>query len=100
MRSRREGVITREQEIWLQAVSRFNWARALERLRTVCPGLESIAEFVACCADKLLSLCADPNVAMQTSICANEAEARASALEQCTSVLDKVLREVYGELEE
>jgi hypothetical protein len=93
-------VITREQEIWLQAVSRFNWARVLERLRTICPDLESVAEFVVCCADRLLALCADPAVAMQTSICATEAEARGAALEQCTSVLNKVLREVYGEFEE
>jgi hypothetical protein len=93
-------VITREQEIWLQAVSRFNWARVLERLRSVCPELESIADFVPCCADKLLSLCADPVVAMQTSICANEAEARGVALEQCSAMLSRVLREVYGEFEE
>jgi len=93
-------VVTRETEVWLQAVSRFNWARVLERLRTVCPDLESIAEFVVCCADKLLSLCADPAVAMQTAVCASEAEARGAALEQCTAALNKVLREVYGELEE
>ena len=93
-------MITREQEIWLQAVSRFNWARALERLRTACPDLESIAEFVVCCADKLLALCADPGVAMQTAVCASEAEARSAALEQCNAALSKVLREVYGELEE
>ena len=81
-------------------MSRFNWARALERLRTVCPDLESIAEFVACCADKLLALCADPATAMQTSICASEAEARNAALEQCSTTLYKVLKEVYGEFEE
>jgi hypothetical protein len=89
-------VITREQEIWLQAVSRFNWARVLERLRTVCPGLESVAEFVACCADKLLSLCADPNTAMQTSVCASEAEARGAALEQCSATLNRIIAETYG----
>jgi hypothetical protein len=89
-------VITREQEIWLQAVSRFNWARALERLRTVCPDLESIAEFVMCCSDKLLALCADPNTAMQTSICASEAEARNAALEQCSAALSKIINETYG----
>jgi hypothetical protein len=93
-------VITREQEIWLQAVSRLNWARVLERLRAVCPDLESVAEFVVCCADKLLALCADPVTAMQTSICATEAEARGAALEQCAATLNRVLREVYGELEE
>jgi len=93
-------MITRETEIWLQAVSRFNWARVLERLRTVCPDLESIAEFVVCCTDKLLSLCADPATAMQTVICASEAEARSAALEQCSAMLNKVLNEVYGELEE
>ena len=93
-------MITREQEIWLQAVSRFNWARVLERLRTICPDLESIAEFVPCCADKLLALCADPAVAMQTSICASETEARSAALEQCSATLSKVLKEVYGEFEE
>jgi len=89
-------VITREQEIWLQAVSRFNWARVLERLRTVCPDLEAIAEFAACCADKLLSLCADPNVAMQTAICASEAEARSAAVEQCNATLNKIISETYG----
>jgi hypothetical protein len=89
-------VITREQEIWLQAVSRFNWARVLERLRTVCHDLESIADYVPCCADKLLSLCADPNTAMQTSICASEAEARSAALEQCSSTLNKIIAEAYG----
>jgi hypothetical protein len=89
-------VITREQEIWLQAVSRFNWARVLERLRTVCHDLESIADYVPCCADKLLSLCADPNTAMQTSICASEAEARSAALEQCSSALNKIIAEAYG----
>jgi hypothetical protein len=72
----------------------------LERLRSICPDLESIAEFVICCTDKLLSLCADPAVAMQTSICASEAEARGVALDQCSAVLNKVLREVYGEFEE
>jgi hypothetical protein len=95
-----QDVITREQEIWLQAVSRLNWARVLERLRTVCPDLESVAEFTVCCSDKLLSLCADPAVAMQTSICASEAEARNAALEQCNSMLNKVLEETYGELKE
>jgi hypothetical protein len=89
-------VITRETEIWLQAVSRFNWARVLERLRTVCPDLESIAEFVVCCTDKLLSLCADPATAMQTSICASEAEARNATLEQCSTTLNKIIAETYG----
>jgi len=93
-------VITREQEVWLQAVSRLNWARALERLRTVCPDLESIADFVVCCTDRLLLLCADPATAMQTAVCVSEAEARSAALEQCTAALNKVLRGVYGELEE
>jgi hypothetical protein len=93
-------VITREQEIWLQTVSRFNWARVLERLRTVCPDLEFIAEFVMCCSDKLLALCADPAAAMQTAVCASEAEARSAALEQCGAALSRTLREVYGELEE
>jgi len=98
--SKRKGMITRETEIWLQAVSRLNWARVLERLRTVCHDLESIADFVVCCADKLLLLCADPATAMQTAVCASEAEARSAALEQCTAALNRVLREVYGELEE
>jgi len=89
-------VITRETEIWLQAVSRFNWARVLERLRTVCTDLESIAEFVVCCTDKLLALCADPNTAMQTAICASESEARGAALEQCTATLNKIIVETYG----
>jgi hypothetical protein len=86
--------------MWLQAVSRFNWTRVLERLRSICPELESVADFVPCCADRLLSLCADPAVAMQTSICANETEARGAALSQCAHALSRVLREVYGELEE
>ncbi|MFZ8842156.1 MAG: hypothetical protein ACO2PM_25150 [Pyrobaculum sp.] len=89
-------MITREQEIWLQAVSRFNWARVLERLRTVCPDLEFIAEFVVCCSDKLLALCADPAAAMQTSICASEAEARSAALERCSTTLNKIIAETYG----
>ena len=89
-------MITRETEIWLQAVSRFNWARVLERLRTVCPDLESIADFVLCCTDKLLSLCADPATAMQTLICASEAEARSAALEQCSTTLNKIISETYG----
>jgi len=92
-------VFTREAEIWLQAVSRFNWARVLERLRTICQELESIADFVPCCSDKLLSMCTDPAAAMQTSICANEAGARGAALEHCTAVLNNVLKEVYGEFE-
>jgi len=89
-------VFTRETELWLQAVSRFNWARVLERLRTVCPELESVAEFVPCCADRLLSLCADPAVAVQVAVCSNEAEARSAALEQCSSSLSKIIAEVYG----
>jgi 3-keto-L-gulonate-6-phosphate decarboxylase len=89
-------VITREQEIWLQTVSRFNWARVLERLRTVCPDLEFIAEFVMCCSDKLLALCADPAAAMQTAVCASEAEARSAALEQCSTTLNKIIAETYG----
>jgi 3-keto-L-gulonate-6-phosphate decarboxylase len=93
-------VFTRETELWLQAVSRFNWARVLERLRTVCPELEAVADFVSCCADKLLSMCADPAAAMQTAVCASEAEARGAALEQCSSMLNRVLEEVYGRFEE
>ena len=89
-------MITRETEIWLQAVSRFNWAKVLERLRSICHDLESIAEFVVCCTDKLLSLCADPATAMQTAVCANEAEARSAALEQCSSTLNKIISETYG----
>jgi len=89
-------VITRETEIWLQAVSRFNWARVLERLRSICPDLESIADFVVCCADKLLSLCADPATAMQTLICASETEARSAALEQCSTTLNRIISETYG----
>ena len=100
LRGEHATVITRETELWLQAISRFNWARALERLRSVCPELESVADFVACCSDKLLSLCADPATAMQTAVCASETEARGAALEQCAFTLNKVLREVYGELEE
>jgi len=100
LHSKYEDVITREMELWLQAVSRLNWARVLERLRSVCQELESVADFVPCCADKLLSLCADPVAAMQTSTCANETEARGAALEQCEAVLNKVLREVYGEFED
>jgi hypothetical protein len=93
-------VITRETELWLQTVSRLNWARVLERLRAICSDLESVADFVACCTDKLLSLCADPAVAVQAAVCSSEAEARNTALEQCTSILNKVLSEVYGEFEE
>jgi len=93
-------VVTREVEIWLQAVSQFNWARVLERLRGICPEIEHITDFVPCCAEKLLALCADPATAMQTSICASEAEARSAALEQCSATLGRILREVYGELEE
>ena len=89
-------MITREMEMWLQAVSRFNWARVLERLRSVCPELESVADFVACCSDKLLSLCADPATAMQTAVCASEAEARSAALEQCSTTLNKIIAETYG----
>ncbi len=69
-------------------------------MRTVCPDLESVADFVPCCSDKLLALCADPAAAMQTSVCVSEAEARSAALERCTAVLGRVLREVYGEFEE
>ncbi len=93
-------MITRETELWLQAVSRLNWARVLERLRTVCPELETVADFVPCCADKLLSMCAEPAVAVQMTVCANETEARGAALERCSATLNRVLREVYGELEE
>ncbi len=89
-------MFTREQEIWLQAVSRFNWAKVLERLRSICPELESVADFIPCCSDKLLSLCADPAAAVQTSLCASEAEARSAALEQCSSTLNKIIAEVYG----
>ncbi len=89
-------MITRETELWLQAVSRFNWARVLERLRSICPELEAVADFVPCCADKLLSMCADPTVAVQTAVCSNEAEARGAALEQCSSTLNKIIAEVYG----
>ena len=80
----------------MQAVSRFNWARVLERLRTICPDLDSISEFVVCCSDKLLALCADPATAMQTAICASEAEARAAALEQCNATLSRIISETYG----
>jgi hypothetical protein len=62
----------------------------------VCPELESVADFVPCCADKLLSMCADPAVAMQTLVCSNEAEARGAALEQCSSTLSRIIAEVYG----
>ena len=93
-------MVTRETELWLQAVSRFNWAKALERLRSVCPELESVADFVPCCADKLLSLCADPAAAMQTAVCASDATARQEAQERCEATLNRVLTEVYGELEE
>jgi len=89
-------VVTRETEVWLQTVSRFNWAKVLERLRSICSDLESIADFVLCCTDKLLSLCADPATAMQTSICASEAEARSAALEQCSATLNKIIAETYG----
>ena len=90
-------MITRETEIWLQAVSRFNWARVLERLRSICPELDSVADFVPCCTDKLLALCADPATAMQTAICASEAGARSAALEQCSSTLNRIIAEAYGE---
>ena len=89
-------MVTRETEVWLQTVSRFNWAKVLERLRSICSDLESIADFVLCCTDKLLSLCADPATAMQTSICASEAEARSAALEQCSATLNKIIAETYG----
>ncbi len=89
-------MFTREHEIWLQAVSRFNWAKVLERLRSICSELESVADFIPCCSDKLLSMCADPAAAVQTSICASEAEARSAALEQCSSTLNKIIAEVYG----
>lgn len=65
-------------------------------MRAVCPDLESVAEFVTCCADKLLALCADPMTAAQTSVCASEAEARGAALEQCTDTLNKIIAEAYG----
>jgi hypothetical protein len=93
-------VFTRETELWLQAVSRFNWAKALERLRNICYGLESIADFVPCCADKLLSLCADPVAAMQAAVCASDAAARQEAHDRCEATLNRVLEETYGELEE
>jgi len=93
-------VVTRETEMWLQAVSRFNWAKALERLRSICPELESIADFVPCCVDKLLAMCADPVAAMQTAVCSSDATARQEAHERCEATLNRVLGETYGELEE
>jgi hypothetical protein len=87
--------VNREEEEYLRAVSLISWAMALREARAMCPQINSLTEFVECCAQKALTMCADPMAKMRSAICADTFTSRQKAVEWCLQLEDEIVKTYY-----
>jgi hypothetical protein len=84
--------VNKEEEEYLRAVSLISWAMALREARAMCPGISSFTEFLDCCVQKTLAMCADPLAKTRSVICADTFTSRIKAIEWC----QQLEREIVG----
>jgi len=87
--------VNREEEEYLRAVSLISWAMALREARAMCPRINSLTEFVECCAQKTLNMCADPQAKTRSIICADTFTSRQKAVEWCMNLEDEIVKTYY-----
>jgi hypothetical protein len=87
--------VNREEEEYLRAVSLISWAMALRESRAMCPQITSLTEFVECCAQKMLNLCADPMAKARSVICADTFASRQRAVEWCRELEQEIVSTYY-----
>jgi hypothetical protein len=87
--------VNREEEEYLRAVSLISWAMALREARAVCPQITSMTEFVECCAQKMLNMCADPQAKTRSVICSDTFTSRQRAVEWCMNLEDEIVKTYY-----
>lgn len=87
--------MNREEEEYLRAVSLISWAMALREARAMCPDVKSLTEFVECCANRLLAMCADPTAKVRSIICADTFTSRRKAVEWCINLEDEIVKTYY-----
>jgi hypothetical protein len=88
-------LVNREEEEYLRAVSLISWAMALREARAMCPQINSLTEFVECCANKILTMCADPMAKTRSMICADTFTSRQRAVEWCMNMEEEIVRTYY-----
>jgi hypothetical protein len=87
--------VNREEEEYLRAVSLISWAMALREARAMCPQINSLTEFVECCTQKTLTMCADPTAKTRSMICADTFTSRLKALEWCQQLEQEIVNTYY-----
>jgi hypothetical protein len=87
--------VNREEEEYLRAVSLISWAMALREARAMCPDIRSLTEFVECCANKMLHMCADPTTKTRSVICSDTFASRRRAVEWCRELEEEIVRTYY-----
>ena len=87
--------MNREEEEYLRAVSLISWAMALREARAMCPQLTSLTEFVECCAQRMLTMCTDPQAKTRSIICADTFTSRQKAVEWCRSLEQEIVNSYY-----
>jgi hypothetical protein len=87
--------VNREEEEYLRAVSLLSWAMALREARAMCPQINSLTEFLECCAQKMLTACSDPLAKARSVICADTFTSRQRALEWCRDLELEIVKTYY-----
>jgi len=87
--------VNREEEEYLRAVSLISWAMALRETRALCPQITSLTEFVECCAQRMLQMCADPRAKTLSIICADTFTSRQRAVEWCRELEQEIVNTYY-----
>jgi len=87
--------VNREEEEYLRAVSLISWAMALREARALCPQITSLTEFVECCAQRMLQMCADPHAKTRSIICADTFTSRQKAIEWCRELEQEIVGTYY-----
>ncbi len=87
--------MNREEEEYLRAVSLISWAMALREARAMCPQINSLTEFVECCAQKMIMMCADPTAKMRSVICADTFTSKQRAIEWCRALEEEIVKTYY-----
>ena len=87
--------MNREEEEYLRAVSLISWAMALREARAMCPQINSLTEFVECCAQRILAMCADPQAKTRSVICSDTFTSKIKAVEWCQSLEQEIVNSYY-----
>lgn len=87
--------MNREEEEYLRAVSLISWAMALREARAMCPQINSLTEFLDCCAQKMLNTCADPAAKVRSVICSDTFTSKQKAVEWCRELEEEIVKTYY-----